>query len=106
MAGNLLVQEVHDPGISRVMEVITSNSVGDTLYSTEVTGGEDVAYTELVGGLLAREINVLAVNRGEETITTFKGVTSRPGDRVVYVAKRRRTWGELAEGAGGVASPS
>ncbi|MEL7473316.1 MAG: ion channel [Planctomycetota bacterium] len=98
MAGNLIVQEVHDPGISRVMEVITSNREGDTLYSTEVTpdGPPDVPYTDLVSGLLGQNVNVLAINRDGQILTTFANERSREGDRVVYVAKHRRHWPELA----------
>lgn len=97
MAGNLLVQEMHDPGISRVMEVITSNRTGDTLFSTGVPeDGGGVDYLALVQHLQAHNVNVIAINRGEDTLTTFCGVSSLPGDRLIYIARRRGTWAQLA----------
>lgn len=94
MAGNLLVQETHDPGVSRVMEVLTSNREGDTLYSALVER-EGVGYTELARSLLTRGVNMLAVRRRDDVLTTFGDEVSATGDRVVYVAPRRMSWGEL-----------
>ncbi|MAY74012.1 MAG: hypothetical protein CMJ31_04660 [Phycisphaerae bacterium] len=98
MAGNLLVQEVHDPGISRVMEVLTSNLEGDTLYST-LAERAGVDYTAMAGRLLDRGVNMLAVNRSDRVLTTFRGESSEPGDRVIYVAPKRMAPGELFAGS-------
>jgi len=96
MAGNLMVQEIHDPGVTRVVEVLTSNSEGDTLYSTEVPNDvEPMPADTLASALIAREVNMVALRRGEKVITLFKGETARPRDRVVYVAHHRHTWPQL-----------
>ena len=43
IAGNLLVQEIHDPGITQMVDVITSNQKGETLFSTAV-GMANISY--------------------------------------------------------------
>ena len=96
MAGNLLVQEIHDPGVTRVVEVLTSNAEGDTIYSTRIPDGADpVPADELASKLIPREVNLIAIRRGDEVVTLFKGAHARPGDRVVYVAHHRHTWSQL-----------
>lgn len=91
IAGNLLVQEVHDPGIAQMVEAMASNRRGTTLFSIEVAEA-GVAYTALGKGLLDQGINLVAVNRGRDCLTTFKGVESKPGDRLVYAAARKTEW--------------
>lgn len=96
MAGNLMVQEIHDPGVTRVVEVLTSNAEGDTLYSTLVPeGAAPCPADELAAALIGREVNMVALRRGEGVVTLFKGEQARPGDRVVYVAHHRHTWDQL-----------
>src|SRR5690606_36061418 len=75
IAGNLLVQEVHDPGIAQLIDVLTSNRRGTTLFSVTV---EDmgIAYTSLAKALHDHAINVMAVNRGPDSITTLRGLVS------------------------------
>ncbi|MEM7754344.1 MAG: ion channel [Planctomycetota bacterium] len=99
LAGNLMVQEIHDPGVTRVVEVLTSNSEGDTLYSTEVpAGAAPIAADKLAAMLIEREVNMVALRRVDKVITLFKGEIASPGDRVVYVAHHRHSWGELTTG--------
>ena len=94
IAGNLLIQEVHDPGISQLIEVITSNRRGTTLFTVEV-GDSDLPYLDLALALLPRGVNVVAVNRGIETETLLQGLRSVPGDRIIYSAKQRIEWGAI-----------
>jgi voltage-gated potassium channel len=94
IAGNLLVQEAHDPGIAQVIEAMASNRRGTTLFSVEV-GEAGVSYVQLGKGLLDHGINVIAINRGPECLTTLTGVDSKPGDRIVYAATRRTEWAGL-----------
>jgi voltage-gated potassium channel len=94
IAGNLLVQEVHDPGIAQLIEVLTSNRRGTTLFSVAVTDS-DVAYIDMAKALHDHAINVLAVNRGAESRTTFDGMRSRLGDRLIYTASARFDWPTL-----------
>lgn len=91
IAGNLLVQEVHDPGVAKVVEILTSNRVGTTLFSVRVEDPE-LPYSKLAQALIDHAINVIAVNRGDETLTTLTGLASQPGDRLIFVAERRVDW--------------
>lgn len=98
MAGNVLVQELADEGVSLTFEEITSNLRGTTVFSTAVEEvGRD--YVALAKALLDRDANLLSVVRGGEAHTAFTGLASQPGDRLVYVGVRRLTWSELAVGA-------
>ena len=90
MAGNLLVQELHDPGVARVIEEITSNQKGNTLFSLQVEGGIDWDnYNLLAKALLDRKVNLLAVTQDEKTHTLFEDIRPQEGDVLVYVAHQR-----------------
>ena len=91
IAGSLLIQEVHDPGIAQLVEVMSSNRRGTTLFSVEVYD-DGVAYLDMARALLGRSVNVLAVNRGIETRTLFDGYESKVGDRIIYSATSRIDW--------------
>ncbi|KIG13320.1 putative potassium channel protein [Enhygromyxa salina] len=99
IAGNLLVQEVHDPGIAQLIEVLTSNRRGTTLFSTAVTES-DVAYIDMAKALHDHAINVVAVNRGTESNTILEGLRSQVGDRIIYAGAGRVNWASLRARAG------
>lgn len=94
IAGNLLVQEVHDPGIAQLVEVLTSNQRGTTLFSIPVEDA-GVDYTQMAKGLLDHAITVMAVNRGKDSLTRLKSLASADGDRIIYAAARRASWRDL-----------
>jgi voltage-gated potassium channel len=96
ISGNLLAQEAHDPGVSALVETITSNVRGTTLFSTEV--GEDgtgTSYNELAKKLLDADINLICVNRGNESLTSFVTLYSEKGDCAIYAAQKRFSWSEM-----------
>jgi voltage-gated potassium channel len=97
ITGNLLVQEAQDPGIAQLIEVITSNSRGTTLFSTQVnlTDKSLPSYNEFASRLLSRDINVMCVNRGAESLTSLTGVEPADGDRIIYASAQRMDWEEL-----------
>ncbi len=98
---HLLAQEVADPGISRMIDTITSNVRGDTLYSTEVTGATTaVCYNDIAKALLDRDVNILCVNRGDTSYTRFREIQPQTGDRVIFLAETRHTWPEMVKLAG------
>ncbi|PRQ02472.1 voltage-gated potassium channel [Enhygromyxa salina] len=99
IAGNLLVQEVHDPGVAQLVGVLTSNRRGTTLFSVDVEGA-GVPYREMAKALHDQAINVMAVNRGAVSHTTFKGIESQVGDRIIYAAAGRANWAELVAKSG------
>lgn len=95
IAGNLLAQEIHDPGISRMIEVLTSNRHGSTLYSAQVATGSTGGYSELAKRLLDHGINLLAVNRANESLTDLSSIQAASGDNVIYASNKRYTWQQL-----------
>lgn len=93
IAGNLLVQEVHDPGITQMIDVITSNLKGETLFSTRTPEGvEEHSCSELAKRALDEGINLLCINRGPESHLVFCDLNLRPGDNLIYLAGSRKTW--------------
>ena len=92
ISGNLLVQESQDPGVSQLFDIITSNYEGDILFSALVDSDSDFAYSELSKRFIEKDINLLAVIRGEKTFTTFRQIKPEKGDNVVYLASNRLTW--------------
>jgi hypothetical protein len=52
-------------------------------------------YNDFAKGLLARDINLLCVNRGTESLTSLTGVEPQSGDRVIYASEQRLKWEEL-----------
>ena len=98
---NLLAQEAHDPGVSQLVEVLTSNVRGTTLFSTEVSDPSvKDSYSELAKRLLDKNVNILCVNRGDECLTSFVSLAPQLGDRVVYAASERLDWTTLLQQAG------
>ena len=96
ISGNLLAQEVHDPGVSQLVDTITSNVLGTTLFSTEVSEQpKGLSYNQLAKNLLDENINMIAVSRGGESVTSFASLSPDVGDRVIYAAATRHSWTEL-----------
>jgi voltage-gated potassium channel len=101
ISGNLLVQEAQDPGVSLLLEEVTSNRRGATLYSTEVTEVPGkTTYGHLAKVLLDRGINVISINRGRESCTTFLSMSPQVEDRVIYSAAGRQSWVDMVQAAG------
>jgi voltage-gated potassium channel len=94
IAGNLLIQEAHDPGIAQLIEALTSNRRGTTLFCVDVHDA-NVSYLDLARKLLDKSITIIAVNRGAQTLTVLNGVESQAEDRIVYSAARRVEWSSL-----------
>ena len=96
IAGNLLVQEIDDPGVAQMIDVITSNLRGTTVYSLKVEEElPQVSYQELAKACLDRDINLLGVNRRSETFTHFRSIEVEKGDRLIYVAQNRIGWTDV-----------
>jgi voltage-gated potassium channel len=96
IAGNLLVQELHDHGVAQMIEVITSNREKPTLYSTVVTKVNGMPdYNTVAKALLDWGANFLGVNRGPKTFTSFVNLEPQLGDIVVYLSDHRWTWDEI-----------
>jgi voltage-gated potassium channel len=101
ISGNLLAQEVHDPGVSQLVDTITSNVHGTTLFSTEITEKDsEISYNEMAKRLLNNDINLICVSRNNQSLTSFVSISPDVGDRVIYAANRRHSWSELLGAAG------
>jgi len=98
ITGNLLVQEAQDPGVAQLIEVITSNTQGTTIFSSEVPAGQsETSYNAVARNLLDRDINLLCVNRGTESLTALNGLQAQQGDRIIYAATERLHWNDLVQ---------
>ncbi len=95
ITGNLLVQESRDPGISQVFDIVTSNLMGDTIFSTTVGSSGKTTYGTMAKNLLDRDVNVLAITRKKETFTTFADISLQQDDNIVYLAQERKSWEQL-----------
>jgi voltage-gated potassium channel len=96
ISDNLLVQEVNDPGVAQMVDVITSNIKGSTLFSSLVAEPlGSTPYNDLAKALLDKDINIICVNRGPQTCTSFRTLSPEAGDRVIYVAAERFEWSSL-----------
>ena len=100
ISGNLLAQEAQDPGISQMVDEITSGRRGMTLYSTEVTSPcEGQTFKELAVSLLEDDVNLICVNRAGKSLMSFNTIEPQVGDRVIYTATRRSSWETLVSRA-------
>ena len=88
---NLLIQEMQDHGIAAMIEMITSNSSGSTLYTIDVTE-TGTAYQELAKSMLDKDANLLAIRRGKDTHTSFRALAAEKNDQLIYVGAERYDW--------------
>lgn len=96
ISGNLLVQEAHDPGVAQMIDVITSNARGTTLFSTKVAESHSRhGYKAMAVELLDHDVNLISINRNRESHTSFNQLYPTVGDRVIYAASRRLSWNDL-----------
>lgn len=97
---HMLVQEVFDPGVAQMIDVITSNTKGSTLFSTEVAAPlPQKCYNEIAKALRDKDINVISVNRGTESHTSLKEIHPQENDRLIYIAASRLSWEALMKQA-------
>ena len=97
IANNLLIQEVQDPGVYRLSQVMTSNQMEGTLASTRVESplGERMAYTDVAKRLLDSDINLVGIIRGQIALLNFGGLYPVVGDQIVYISSHRVGWSEI-----------
>lgn len=99
IANNLLVHESQDKGVVRLVDVITTHKVGDTIFTLKVgeLTGETITAIQLAKALLDRAVNLLCINRDKKTITDFSGMNLEEGDVMVYISKQRLGWKKVKE---------
>ena len=100
VTGNLLSLEAHDTGVSALVNTITSNRDGATLFSIRVDDSRpETTFRELAKRLLDHEIHLLGVLRDGESVLAFGDMRPQHADRVLYVGPERLEWQTLWERA-------
>ena len=94
VSNNLLVQEAQDPGVGALTQAIVSNQVEGTLASTKVESavGPSLGYRDVATSLLAHDVNLVGVIRGEEVHLRFEDISPVQNDRLVYISPTRHDW--------------
>ncbi|MCA9778293.1 MAG: NAD-binding protein [Candidatus Eremiobacteraeota bacterium] len=92
---NLLVQETQDPGVSSLVNELTDNGQGFTLYSATVDSKFDMPYSEVAQKLTARSYNLISVEREGSHQLDYAKLKAEKGDRVIYVGTKRQAWADL-----------
>lgn len=96
VVNHLLVQESCQSGVACLVEKLTDQADGDSLFCTAVGQGAERDALPFACALLAQDLNVMGVTRDGVTHTRLKGLRLREGDEVLYVGARRYAWEEMA----------
>ena len=100
ISGNLLTQEILDPGVARMMDALTSNIHESCLFATEVIDPPDeYSYRNLASSMVNQDMSLVCVQREDDMLTSFASVHPSHGDRMIYVGKRRVSWQHILSGA-------
>lgn len=90
LSGNLLVQELQDPGVKNIVSNLTSNRTGEQFYLTAIEQAEGKSYRELVLWNLERSYSVVGYKRGDEIhLSPSAQEPLRDGDLAILVGKER-----------------
>ena len=97
MANNLLIQEVQDPGVTKLTRAITSNLIEGTLASTLVDSiwQAPMNYEEVAAQLMKENINLVGMIRDGRVHFKFADLVLSVGDLLVYISTTRSSWNEL-----------
>ncbi|MDA1128243.1 MAG: ion channel [Chloroflexi bacterium] len=99
LANNLLVQESQDPGVSMLIQVITSNQMEGTLLSIRVESVPDkqVPYPHVAKHMLDHDINLVGVVRQGTVHLRFVDLSPVADDVLVYIGSSRLDWATVQE---------
>ncbi len=98
MVDKLIVQDLQDPGVQLILNIVTSNVVEGTLLSTyvEKASASPIPYTQVAKALLDHDINLVGVIKDGIPHISFVELELERGDSLFYIGVKRRTWSELA----------
>lgn len=98
MVNKLMVQDLQDPGVQLILNIVTSNVVEGTLLSTyvEKDPATPMPYTQVAKALLDHDINLVGIIKDGIPHISFLNLELERGDSLFYIAVKRRTWSELA----------
>lgn len=89
LSGQIVVQELQDPGVSDVVSELTSNKHGRQFYIADIAAGL-ADYHAVQQHYTAAESVVIGIRRKEENILVPEtGFRIEPGDRAVLIAATR-----------------
>ena len=98
MVDKLMVQDLQDPGVQIILNIVTSNVIEGTLLSTVVEDepANPMAYRQVAKILLDHDINLVGVIKDGIPHLSFVDLDMEHGDSMFYIAVRRREWSEIA----------
>lgn len=98
MVDKLIVQDLQDPGVQLILNIVTSNVVEGTLLSTHVekAPATPIPYTQVAKALLDHDVNLVGIIKDGIPHISFLDLELERGDSLFYIAVKRRTWSELA----------
>jgi hypothetical protein len=70
LTGNLLIQELQDPGVKQIISTLTSNCTGEQFYLVSLQGWEKQTYQDLVLTCLAQSLALVGVVESGKTVLT------------------------------------
>jgi voltage-gated potassium channel len=92
LSGNLLIQELQDPGVKNIVSTLTSNRTGEQFYLTTIQSSVEKTYRDLVLWNLDRGYSVLGYKRGDEMVLSpLPETLIQNGDMAILVGKERPT---------------
>ena len=89
LAGQMMVQELQDPGVHEVLTQLTTNEQGKQFYIVDTQSG-DVNYEDVKSRLDNTERQVIGIQRGERPLLLPEsGCQINRGDRAILIAAER-----------------
>ena len=98
MVDKLMVQDLQDPGVQLILNIVTSNVMEGTLLSTfvEREPASPIPYTQVAKTLLDHDVNLVGIIKDGIPHLSFVDLEIERGDSLFYIAVKRRAWSELA----------
>ncbi len=98
MVDKLMVQDLQDPGVQLILNIVTSNVMEGTLLSTvvEKDPASAIPYTQVAKALLDHDVNLVGIIKDGVPHLSFLELELERGDSLFYIAVKRHTWSELA----------
>ena len=98
LVNKLMVQDIQDPGVQLIFNIVTSNVMEGTVLSTvvEEEPPAPIQYKDAAKALLDHDVNLVGVIKDGIPFLSFTDLDVEQGDSMFYIGLRRRTWREIA----------
>ncbi len=91
LAGQMMVQELQDPGVSDVVAELTSNTQGKQFYIVEISGGER-DFKTLCVEYESNDTKLIGIRRaGQNHILPQTDFVVRKGDQAIVISTQRQS---------------